>query len=66
VLLTTHVLLQEIASPPSEPQKVAEEMGYVEKIGHELFTRYLLPFEAISILILIAILGAVVLAKRKI
>jgi NADH-quinone oxidoreductase subunit J len=31
-----------------------------------LFTQYLLPFEVISILILIAILGAVVLARREI
>ena len=31
-----------------------------------LFTTYLLPFEIISVLILIAILGAVVLAQKEI
>ena len=34
-------------------------------LGQELFTNYLLPFEAISILLLTAIVGAIVLAKRK-
>lgn len=40
--------------------------GTAEHIGQMLFTSYLLPFEVISILILIAILGAVVLAQREI
>jgi NADH-quinone oxidoreductase subunit J len=34
-------------------------------IGHLLFRNYVLPFEATSILILVAILGAVVLAKKE-
>jgi NADH-quinone oxidoreductase subunit J len=40
--------------------------GTAEHIGQLLFTRYLLPFEVVSILILIAILGAVVLARKEI
>ncbi|MEJ7609458.1 MAG: NADH-quinone oxidoreductase subunit J [Bryobacteraceae bacterium] len=36
------------------------------EIGRALFTQYLLPFEVTSILILIAILGAVVLARKEI
>ncbi len=40
--------------------------GTAERIGQMLFTTYLLPFEVISILILIAILGAVVLAQKEI
>ncbi|MGA9625731.1 MAG: NADH-quinone oxidoreductase subunit J [Bryobacteraceae bacterium] len=34
-------------------------------IGRALFTTYLLPFEATSILILIGILGAIVLARKE-
>jgi NADH-quinone oxidoreductase subunit J len=34
-------------------------------IGHLLFGRYVLPFEVTSILVLVAILGAVVLAKKE-
>ncbi len=40
--------------------------GTAEAVGMLLFTKYLLPFEVISILILIAILGAVVLARKEI
>lgn len=39
--------------------------GTAQQIGQLLFTTYLLPFEIISILILIAILGAVVLARKE-
>jgi NADH-quinone oxidoreductase subunit J len=34
-------------------------------IGRALFTTYLLPFEATSVLILIAIVGAIVLARKE-
>ncbi len=34
-------------------------------IGHLLFRAYVLPFEVTSVLILVAILGAVVLAKKQ-
>jgi NADH-quinone oxidoreductase subunit J len=40
--------------------------GTAEAIGRLLFTQYLLPFEVISILILIAILGAVVLGHKEV
>jgi NADH-quinone oxidoreductase subunit J len=39
--------------------------GSPEAIGRALFTTYLLPFEITSILILIAIVGAVVLARKE-
>ena len=38
----------------------------VEGIGRVLFTRYIFALEITSILLLVAIIGAVVLAKRKI
>ena len=40
-------------------------VGSTEKIGRLLFYQYLLPFEVTSVLILVAIMGAVVLAQRK-
>ncbi|MBI5325058.1 MAG: NADH-quinone oxidoreductase subunit J [Ignavibacteriae bacterium] len=40
--------------------------GTIEFIGKELFSNYLFPFEAISLLLLAAIVGAIILAKRKI
>jgi NADH-quinone oxidoreductase subunit J len=39
--------------------------GTARAIGTKLFTTYLLPFEITSVLILIAILGAVVLARKE-
>jgi NADH-quinone oxidoreductase subunit J len=39
--------------------------GGVREIGRALFSTYLLPFEVTSLLILIAILGAVVLARKE-
>ena len=40
--------------------------GTPRDVGRLLFTQYLLPFEATSVLVLIAILGAVVLARKEI
>lgn len=40
--------------------------GTVEQVGRMLFGPFVLPFEATSILLLVAIVGAVVVAKAKI
>ncbi len=40
--------------------------GTTADVGMKLFTVYLLPFEVTSVLILIAILGAIVLARKEI
>ena len=40
--------------------------GTAEAVGRKLFTTYLLPFEVTSVLILIAIVGAIVLARKEI
>lgn len=50
--------------PPSQFEK-ATDIGTVEHIGMQLFTTFLFPFEVTSILLLAAIVGAVVLAKKK-
>jgi NADH-quinone oxidoreductase subunit J len=45
---------------------VGPEFGTVRAVGELLFTKYLLPFEATSLLLLVAIVGAVVVAKQRI
>ena len=40
--------------------------GTAQDVGRALFTTYLLPFEVTSVLILIAIVGAIVLARKEI
>lgn len=39
--------------------------GTVENMGISLYTKYVFPFEAASVLIMVAIVGAVMLAKRN-
>src|SRR6202162_3818491 len=38
----------------------------IEAVGDALFSRFMLPFELASILLLVAMIGAVVMAKRRI
>ncbi len=45
--------------------RVGDFHGTVRDIATQLFTTYLLPFEVTSVLILIGIVGAVVLARRE-
>jgi len=40
-------------------------VGNTKAIGRELFTTYILPFEIASVLLLVGIIGAVILAKRN-
>ena len=57
----------ETGLPPSAPVRFGGfDGGTVEAIGARLFTEYLLPFEVTSLLILIAIAGAIVLARKEI
>lgn len=53
------------ALPPGV-ETLPEGWGSYRDVGIALFTRFLLPFEAVSMLLLAAIVGAVVLAKRRI
>ena len=45
---------------------MVNEVGHTELIARSLFTDFLLPFEIASILLLVAIVGAVVLAKKEV
>ena len=44
---------------------VTPDFGSATAIGQRLFTHFVLPFEVTSVLLLVAVLGAVVLAKKK-
>ncbi len=37
----------------------------IQKIGYFLLTEFLLPFELLSILLLVALIGAIVIARRE-
>lgn len=49
---------------PSTPISSVSDIGLTSSIGAGLFTKYLLPFEITSVLLLMAIVGAMTLARR--
>ena len=51
--------------PPPDAIASTELFGSPEMLAKSLFTDFVLPFEIASILLLVAIVGAVVLAKRE-
>ena len=50
---------------PIQPGNAEQAVGTTWSIGTALFTDYLLPFEVTSVLILMALVGAMVLARRE-
>ncbi len=50
---------------PALPGAAAAE-GNVERLADGLFSQYLLPFEIASLLLLVAVVGSVVMAKKRI
>ena len=50
--------------PPADPATATEMFGSPAMLGKSLFTDFVLPFEIASVLLLVAIIGAVVLARR--
>src|SRR5947207_11863072 len=53
-----------VQSSPSTPTRNVSDIGLTSSIGAGLFTTYLLPFEITSILLLMAVVGAMTLARR--
>jgi len=48
------------------PNPTTAGMGNTEQVGLMLYTDYLIPFEVASILLLVAMVGAIVLTKKEI
>jgi len=53
-----------VHSSPGTPTTNISDVGLTSSIGAGLFTTYLLPFEITSILLLMAVVGAMTLARR--
>jgi NADH-quinone oxidoreductase subunit J len=56
----------EAALPDGAVARMVEQQGAVQAVAVPMFEHYLIPFELTSIMLLAAVVGAVVLAKRKI
>ena len=69
ILLTLQLVYalrqSKVAQSPLTLSSGAGDVEHVAALGRELFTAYLVPFEIGSVLLLVAVLGAVVLAHRK-
>jgi NADH-quinone oxidoreductase subunit J len=57
---------EELRLPTGAVAEAAQTEGVVQVISEPLFRTFLIPFEITSVLLLAAVVGAVVLAKRKI
>ena len=53
------------ARPAIAPGPALPVQGNTEQVGWMLYTSYLIPFEVASMLLLVAMIGAIVLAKRE-
>jgi NADH-quinone oxidoreductase subunit J len=58
-------LSEGVTLPPGSVAALQQQQGIVGSVAGPLFETYLVPFEIASVLLLAAIVGAVVLAKRK-
>ena len=60
--ISIHQTARPIAVAPGAAMPVT---GNTEQVGWLLYTSYLIPFEIASVLLLVAMIGAIVLAKRE-
>ncbi len=67
IVFFTLILSKITVLPPPGKYSVGliQSQGIMMTIGKVLYTEYLLPFEVVSLILLVAIIGAVVLAKKK-
>src|SRR6266403_2327870 len=64
LIAETSFIMYSVRFSPYTPTENISNTGLTSQIGYGLFTKYLLPFEITSILLLMAIVGAMTLARR--
>ena len=65
VLLEVGAIAGYSSARPAPVAAAASGLGNTEQVGWLLYTNYLIPFEIASMLLLVAMIGAIVLAKRE-
>jgi NADH-quinone oxidoreductase subunit J len=65
VLLLSRRLVPGPAIPPALPGDAAASLGNTQQVGLLLYSRYLFPFEITSIILLVAMIGVVVIARGR-
>jgi NADH-quinone oxidoreductase subunit J len=64
LLVQTFFIFYAVASTPNHAVNADETVGRTIDIGRAMYTEYLLPVEIVGILLLMAVVGGVVLARR--
>jgi len=60
------VILKAVSNLPNADMNIKEgDFGDIKPIGLQLYNDWILSFELVSILLLVALVGSIVLAKRK-
>jgi NADH-quinone oxidoreductase subunit J len=65
VILVAAFHKNNLPAPSAETVGFTSQTGMVENLGKILYSEYLLPFELVSILFFVAMVGAVLLGKRE-
>jgi NADH-quinone oxidoreductase subunit J len=65
LLVVLIALVRQTQMVPPRSQGFVSQTGMVENLGKVLYSEYLLPFELVSILFFVAMVGAVLLGKRE-
>jgi NADH-quinone oxidoreductase subunit J len=50
---------------PGPAQISQPDVSNAKQIGMEVFTKYVIPFELVSVLLLVALVGAIIMAKKE-
>jgi NADH-quinone oxidoreductase subunit J len=64
LLAQTMFIFYAVLKTPGQPSEPGSSAGSAMSIGRAMYTEYLLPVEIVSIMLLMAIIGAVMLARR--
>lgn len=64
LLVQTFFIFYAVAKAPQHAIKTDETVGKTMSIGTAMYTEYLLPVEIVGVLLLMAIIGGVILARR--
>ena len=64
LLAQTFFVFYAVMREPKQAVKTDETVGKTLSIGSAMYTEYLLPVEIVGILLLMAIIGGVILARR--
>lgn len=64
-VLLLGILIYAIQQTPWQSGRFTQGMDNTKEIGLQLFTQHVIPFELMSVLLTVAFIGAIIVAKRE-